>query len=123
MVVLYPRRFLSWLPLAVRVLSRNKRTDELITRMRGRQVSVRAAIEVTAPARRRPDRAGPRDPRRSASTASTERRIARTSRGNPITPQASAAPVQRNENTMPKCASRNAPIGPRRPNRSAAGSR
>ena len=44
-VLLYPRWFLSWLPLAVRVLSRNKRTDELITRMRGRHVSVRAAIE------------------------------------------------------------------------------
>jgi YegS/Rv2252/BmrU family lipid kinase len=42
-VLLYPRRFLSWLPLAVRVLSRNKRTDELITRMRGRTVTVRAA--------------------------------------------------------------------------------
>ena len=36
-----------------------------------------------------------------ASTASIESRIARTSSGNPITPQASAAPVQRNENTMP----------------------
>ncbi len=44
-VLLYPRRFLSWLPLAVRVLSRNKRTDELITRMRGREVVVRAAVE------------------------------------------------------------------------------
>ena len=27
-VLLYPRRFLSWLPLAVRVLTKNKRTDE-----------------------------------------------------------------------------------------------
>ena len=44
-VLLYPRWFLSWLPLAVRVLSRNKRTDELITRMRGREVTVRAAID------------------------------------------------------------------------------
>ncbi|MEP6817013.1 MAG: phosphatase PAP2 family protein [Marmoricola sp.] len=42
-LLLYPRRFLSWLPLAVRVLSRNKRTDELITRMRGRTATVRAA--------------------------------------------------------------------------------
>jgi YegS/Rv2252/BmrU family lipid kinase len=42
-VLLYPRRFLSWVPLAVRVLSRNKRTDETITRMRGREVTVRAA--------------------------------------------------------------------------------
>jgi YegS/Rv2252/BmrU family lipid kinase len=44
-VLLYPRRFLSWVPLAVRVLSRNTRTDELVTRMRGHQVSVRAASE------------------------------------------------------------------------------
>ena len=38
-----------------------------------------------------------------------------TSSGNAITAQASAAPVQRNENTIPKCSYRNAPIGPRRP--------
>ncbi|GGF47938.1 hypothetical protein GCM10011519_22430 [Marmoricola endophyticus] len=42
-VLLNPRRFLSWLPLAVRVLSRNKRTDETITRMRGRTVRVVAS--------------------------------------------------------------------------------
>jgi YegS/Rv2252/BmrU family lipid kinase len=40
-VMLYPRRFLSWLPIAARVLTRNKRTDETITRMRGREVIVR----------------------------------------------------------------------------------
>jgi YegS/Rv2252/BmrU family lipid kinase len=40
-VMLYPRRFLSWLPLAARVLTRNKRTDETITRMKGREVIVR----------------------------------------------------------------------------------
>jgi YegS/Rv2252/BmrU family lipid kinase len=40
-VLLYPRRFLSWVPLAVRVLTRNKRTDETITRMTGREVVVR----------------------------------------------------------------------------------
>jgi diacylglycerol kinase family enzyme/membrane-associated phospholipid phosphatase len=40
-VMLYPRRFLSWLPLAARVLTRNRRTDETITRMRGREVIVR----------------------------------------------------------------------------------
>lgn len=45
-VLLYPRRFLSWLPLAVRVLSRNPRTDELITRMTGRSVVVRTSVEV-----------------------------------------------------------------------------
>ena len=35
------------------------------------------------------------------SIASNDSRMARTSSGNAITPQASAAPVQRNENTMP----------------------
>ena len=49
------------------------------------------------------------------SMASIASRIGRTSSGNPITPQESAAPVQRNENTMPKWSARNAPIGPRRP--------
>ncbi len=49
------------------------------------------------------------------STASIERRIARTRSGNPITAQASAAPVQRKEKTMPKLSARKAPIGPRRP--------
>ncbi len=44
-VLLYPRRFLSWLPLAVRVLTRNRRTDETITRMRGREVVVRAHVD------------------------------------------------------------------------------
>lgn len=41
-VLLYPRKFLSWLPLAARVLSRSKRNDETITRMSGREVVVRA---------------------------------------------------------------------------------
>ena len=36
------------------------------------------------------------------STASIESRIGRTSSGNDITPHASAAPVQRNANTMPR---------------------
>jgi YegS/Rv2252/BmrU family lipid kinase len=40
-VLLYPRRFLSWIPLAARVLTRNPRTDETITRMTGREVVVR----------------------------------------------------------------------------------
>jgi len=44
-VLLYPRRFLSWLPLAVRVLSRNPRTDELVTRMTGRSVVVRTSVD------------------------------------------------------------------------------
>jgi hypothetical protein len=34
--------------------------------------------------------------------ASIESLIARTNSGNAMTPQATAAPVQRNENTMPK---------------------
>jgi YegS/Rv2252/BmrU family lipid kinase len=44
-VLLYPRRFLSWVPLAVRVLTRDKRTDETITRMTGREVVVRASVD------------------------------------------------------------------------------
>jgi YegS/Rv2252/BmrU family lipid kinase len=40
-VMLYPRRFLSWIPLAARVLTKNPRTDETITRMTGREVIVR----------------------------------------------------------------------------------
>jgi YegS/Rv2252/BmrU family lipid kinase len=41
-VLLHPSRFLSWIPLAVRVLSKGKRTDDLVNRMTGRTVSVRA---------------------------------------------------------------------------------
>jgi diacylglycerol kinase family enzyme len=44
-VVLHPRRFLSWIPLAVRVLSKHKRTDETINRLTGRKVSVRTGHE------------------------------------------------------------------------------
>ncbi len=40
-VLLYPRRFLSWLPIAARVLTKDKRTDETIVRMTGRSVVVR----------------------------------------------------------------------------------
>lgn len=50
-VMLYPRRFLSWIPLALRVLTKNKRTDDTITRMTGREVVVRTA----APAPRQLD--------------------------------------------------------------------
>jgi YegS/Rv2252/BmrU family lipid kinase len=42
-VMLYPKRFLSWLPLAFRVLARRPRTDETIARMRGHTVTIRAA--------------------------------------------------------------------------------
>lgn len=44
-VVLHPRRFLSWIPLAVRVLSKHKRTDDTINRLTGRTVSVRASTD------------------------------------------------------------------------------
>ncbi len=40
-VLLHPSRFLSWIPLAVRVLSKGRRTDDLINRMTGRIVEVR----------------------------------------------------------------------------------
>ena len=41
-VILHPRHFLSWIPLAVRVLRKGRRTDELVNRMTGRTVWVRA---------------------------------------------------------------------------------
>ncbi|MDX6300476.1 MAG: hypothetical protein QOF53_1690 [Nocardioidaceae bacterium] len=41
-VLLHPSRFLSWIPLAVRVLRKGRRTDDLINRMTGRTVTVRA---------------------------------------------------------------------------------
>jgi hypothetical protein len=51
------------------------------------------------------------------SIASMARRMARTIRGKLITAAASAAPVQRNDRTMPNVCSRNSPRGPRRPNK------
>ena len=44
-VLLHPQRFWSWLPLAVRVLGKRSRTDELVNRMTGRSVVVRASQE------------------------------------------------------------------------------
>jgi len=41
-VILHPRRFLSWIPLAYRVLAKRSRTDETINRMTGRTVTLRA---------------------------------------------------------------------------------
>ncbi|MFT4287836.1 diacylglycerol kinase family protein [Nocardioides sp.] len=41
-VLLHPQRFLSWLPLAFRILTRRARTDDLVNRMTGRSVVVRA---------------------------------------------------------------------------------
>jgi YegS/Rv2252/BmrU family lipid kinase len=45
-VILYPRRFLSWLPMVYRVLAKRPRTDDTINRMTGRKVSVRASHDV-----------------------------------------------------------------------------
>jgi len=44
-VILYPRRFLSWLPIVYRVLAKRTRTDDTINRMTGRTVSIRAAAD------------------------------------------------------------------------------
>jgi YegS/Rv2252/BmrU family lipid kinase len=44
-VVLHPKSFFSWIPLAVRVLARHRRTDELIDRMTGRTVDLKAATD------------------------------------------------------------------------------
>ena len=54
------------------------------------------------------------------STASIDSRIGRTSSGNAMMPQASAAPVQRNANTMPKWSASQPPTRPRRPNVSSS---
>jgi len=46
-VLLYPRRFLSWIPIVVRVLSRREeRAGESVARFTGRSVVVRASHEV-----------------------------------------------------------------------------
>ncbi len=45
-VILYPRRFLSWVPLAFRVLTKRTRTDDTINRMTGQTVSITAATDV-----------------------------------------------------------------------------
>jgi YegS/Rv2252/BmrU family lipid kinase len=44
-VLLHPRRFLSWVPLAYRVLAKRSRTDDLVNRMTGHTVVVRAATD------------------------------------------------------------------------------
>jgi len=44
-VLLHPRRFLSWIPLAVRVLFKRPRVDELVNRMTGSTVVVRAGTD------------------------------------------------------------------------------
>ena len=42
-VIVHPRRFLSWLPVVWRVMSKNKRIDEALDRKTGRTVVVRAS--------------------------------------------------------------------------------
>ncbi len=44
-VILHPRRFLSWVPLAYRVLARRPHTDDLVNRMTGQTIVVRAAAD------------------------------------------------------------------------------
>lgn len=44
-VILYPRRFLSWLPLAFRVLTKRQRTDDTINRMTGQSVHIKASTD------------------------------------------------------------------------------
>jgi YegS/Rv2252/BmrU family lipid kinase len=44
-VLLYPQRFLSWLPLAWRILTRRPHTDALVNRLRGSSVVIRADRE------------------------------------------------------------------------------
>src|SRR3954454_21613374 len=44
-VLLHPRRFLSWIPLAFRVLAKRPRPDELVNRMTGRTVVVRTGAD------------------------------------------------------------------------------
>lgn len=45
LVLIYPRRFLSWLRVVSRVLRRSDLSDETVTRMTGRTITVRAAAE------------------------------------------------------------------------------
>ena len=42
-VILHPRKFLSWIPLAYRVLAKSDRTDETIDRMTARTVTLRTS--------------------------------------------------------------------------------
>ncbi|MDP3893377.1 diacylglycerol kinase family protein, partial [Nocardioides sp.] len=44
-VLLHPRRFLSWIPLALRVITKRSRTDDTINRMTGRTAVIRAGSD------------------------------------------------------------------------------
>jgi diacylglycerol kinase family enzyme/membrane-associated phospholipid phosphatase len=41
-VLLHPKRFVSWVPIAARILTQSERSDEKLMRMRGRKVVIRA---------------------------------------------------------------------------------
>lgn len=45
LVMLHPRRFFSWVPLAYRILAKRPRTDDLVNRMTGHTIVVRAATD------------------------------------------------------------------------------
>ncbi|WP_242495087.1 YegS/Rv2252/BmrU family lipid kinase [Nocardioides zhouii] len=45
-VILHPKKFLSWIPLAVRVLAKSATVDELIDRRTGSRVRVKASADV-----------------------------------------------------------------------------
>ena len=59
-VLLHPKRFLSWLPLVARVLSKGQRTDDTIGRMTGQTVVDPGLRRHPAAARRRRHRPGSR---------------------------------------------------------------
>ena len=44
-VILHPRKFLSWIPLAVRVLAKSQTVDELIDRRTGSRVRIKASAD------------------------------------------------------------------------------
>jgi YegS/Rv2252/BmrU family lipid kinase len=44
-VILHPHNFFAWIPLAWRVLLKRKHTDELVNRMTGQRVTIRAAAD------------------------------------------------------------------------------
>lgn len=44
-VLLHPKRFLSWLPIVWRVLAKRHKTDETLDRMTGRKIVVRASTD------------------------------------------------------------------------------
>ena len=44
-VLLHPQRFLSWLPLAYRIITKRPHVDETVMRLRGRTVHIRASAD------------------------------------------------------------------------------